>query len=152
MKKNIFLIVFTVVSFAFSANAQSCCSTKAKDKSSCSKKTATTEKTEAAAEVKAVFASNKQMVTDTTEQFIVYGNCGMCKRTIESSLHEVEGITAGEWDVETHVMTVSFNEEVITLEDIKQKIANVGYDSETHRATEKVYNALHGCCQYERPE
>jgi len=151
MKKNIFLIVFALVSFAFSANSQSCCSSKAKDKTTCSKKTAATEKTATSEGVKAIFASNVQTVADKTEKFTVYGNCGMCKSTIEKSLKDVEGISAGEWDRETDVMTVTFNPEVITLDDIKQKIADVGYDSDSHRAKNEVYNSLPGCCQYERP-
>ena len=85
------------------------------------------------------------------EVFTVYGNCGMCERTIEGALIDVEGVTLADWDKETHQMTVSFNPEVITLDTIKQKIADVGYDSDTHRAKEEVYNNLPGCCQYERP-
>ena len=85
------------------------------------------------------------------EIFTVYGNCGMCERTIEGSLKEVEGVTLADWDKETDQMTVSFNPEVITLDAIKQKVADVGYDSDTHRAKEEVYNSLPGCCQYERP-
>ena len=38
-----------------------------------------------------------------------------------------------------------------TEEDIKQKIADVGYDSDSHRAKDEVYNSLPGCCQYDRP-
>lgn len=84
------------------------------------------------------------------ESFTVYGNCGMCERTIEGSLKDVDGVTLADWDKETDQMKVSFNPEVITLDAIKQKIADVGYDSETHRAKDEVYNSLPGCCQYER--
>ena len=87
-----------------------------------------------------------------TEIFTVYGNCGMCERTIEGSLKDVEGVTIADWDRETDKMKVSFNPSVIALEDIKQKIADVGYDTDEIRATEKAYNGLPGCCQYERPE
>jgi len=83
---------------------------------------------------------------------LVYGNCGMCEKTIENSLKDVKGISQGDWDRETDVMTITFNPEVISLDDIKQKIADVGYDSDTHRAKEEVYNSLPGCCQYERPK
>jgi len=152
MKKNIFLIVFALVSFTFSASAQSCCSSKAKDKTTSSKKTAITEKTAASEEVKAVFVSNIPIEADKTEKFTVYGNCGMCKKTIENSLKDVKGISEGDWDRETDVMTVTFNPEEITLDAIKQKIADVGYDSETHRAKDEVYNSLPGCCQYDRPK
>jgi len=151
MKKNIFLIVFALVSFTFSASAQSCCSSKAKDKTTSSKKTAITEKTAASEEVKAVFVSNIPIEADKTEKFTVYGNCGMCKKTIENSLKDVKGISEGDWDRETDVLTVTFNPEVVTLEDIKQKIADVGYDSDSHRAKDEVYNSLPGCCQYDRP-
>ena len=151
MKKNIFLIVFALVSFAFSANAQSCCSSKAKDKTSCAKKTATAEKTADNGEVKAMLVSNIISEADKTEKFTVYGNCGMCERTIENSLKDVKGVSVADWNRETDEMTVTFDAEVITLDAIKQKIADVGYDSDTHRAKEEVYNSLPGCCQYDRP-
>ncbi len=48
-------------------------------------------------------------------------------------------------------MTVSYDPIVISLEAIKQKIADVGYDTDTHRAKEEIYSSLAGCCQYERP-
>ena len=152
MKKNIFLILFMMISFAFTADAQSCCSSKAKDKASCSKKTATTTKIATTSEAKAILVSNLPNNKEKTEKFTVYGNCGMCERTIENSLKGVEGISKGDWDRETDVMTVTFDAEVITLDAIKQKIADVGYDSETHRAKDEVYNNLPGCCQYERPK
>ncbi len=122
MKKNIFLIVFSIAFLNFSATAQ-----------------AQNHETHHKAELK-------------KEVFTVYGNCGMCERTIEGSLKDVDGVTLADWDKETDQMTVSFNPEVIALDAIKQKIADVGYDSDTHRAKDEVYNSLPGCCQYERPK
>lgn len=87
----------------------------------------------------------------TTEVFTVYGNCGMCERTIEGSLTGVKGIKKADWDKDTDQMTVSFNPTVITIDQIKQRIADVGYDSDTHRAKDEVYDDLPGCCQYTRP-
>ena len=87
-----------------------------------------------------------------TAKFTVYGNCEMCEKTIEGSLEGVEGVASADWNVETDEMTVDFDPEVITLDKIKQKIADVGYDSDSHRAKDNVYDNLHGCCQYERPE
>jgi copper chaperone CopZ len=85
------------------------------------------------------------------ETFTVYGNCGMCKKTIESSLEDVAGVNSADWEIESHQMSVQFNPSTITLDEIKQLIADVGYDSDSHRAKDEVYNNLHGCCQYERP-
>lgn len=87
-----------------------------------------------------------------TETFRVYGNCGMCKKTIEGSLKNEIGISEAKWDIESGEMKVSFNTKSISLDHIKQKIADVGYDSDTHRAKKGVYNNLPGCCQYERPK
>ena len=87
-----------------------------------------------------------------TETFKVYGNCGTCEKTIEGSLKNVKGIDKADWNKETKMMEVTFDPEVITLTEIKQKIADVGYDTDEVRATDKAYKGLPGCCQYERPE
>jgi len=121
MKKNILLIAFAIVFLSFSASSQE-----------------QNHKTHHKTEVK-------------KEVFTVYGNCGMCEKTIEGSLKDIAGVTLADWDKETDQMTVSFNSDLITLDSIKQKIADVGYDSDTHRAKDSVYNKLPGCCQYERP-
>ena len=65
-----------------------------------------------------------------TETFKVYGNCGMCEKTIEGSLKNVKGIDKADWNKETKMMEVTFDPEVITLTEIKQKIADVGYDTD----------------------
>lgn len=87
----------------------------------------------------------------TSETFKVYGNCGMCKKTIESSLVNVKGIIKAIWNIESKIMEVQFDEHKITLNEVKQKIAAVGYDTDEFRAPDKVYNGLMACCQYERP-
>ncbi len=121
MKKNILLIFSAIVFVSFSTNAQE-----------------HDQETHHKSEFK-------------KEVFTVYGNCGMCEKTIEGSLKNVDGVTLADWNKETDQMTVSFNPEVIAIDDIKQKIADVGYDSDTHRAKDEIYNSLPGCCQYERP-
>jgi mercuric ion binding protein len=89
---------------------------------------------------------------ETTEKFTVYGNCGMCEKTIETSLADVKGVISADWDKEDDQMTVVFEADVISSDDIKQKIADVGYDTDSHRAKSEVYDELPGCCQYDRPE
>ncbi len=93
-----------------------------------------------------------QVTTITTENFKVYGNCGMCKRTIEGAISGLDGVAKGTWDVDSKNMSVEFDSTILSLDDIKQKIADVGYDSDSHRAKENVYQQLPGCCQYERPQ
>ena len=85
-----------------------------------------------------------------TSTFKVYGNCNMCKKTIESSLKDVEGIQKAEWDVKTKMITITFNPHQISLLSIKEKMAAVRYDTDEVKAQESVYNKLPNCCQYER--
>ncbi len=89
---------------------------------------------------------------ETSETFTVYGNCGMCEKTIEGSLSDVEGVRLADWNKEDDQLSVIFTEDVISLDDIKQKVADVGYDSDSHRAKDKVYSKLPECCRYDRPE
>jgi copper chaperone CopZ len=88
----------------------------------------------------------------TVERFKVYGNCGMCKRTIEGSLNDQEGVNSSIWDKETKIIEINYDPSIISLDEIKMKITAVGYDTEEKRATEEAYKGLPGCCQYERPE
>ena len=85
-----------------------------------------------------------------TETFKVYGNCNMCKGTIEGSLKKKDGVISKDWNTETKMIKVSYDPSKITLAQIKEKIANVGYDCDSVRAKDEAYNKLMKCCQYER--
>lgn len=87
-----------------------------------------------------------------TEQIKIYGNCGMCKERIEGALKRKDGVTKKDWNKETKILKVSYNPEKITVKEIKQKIADAGYDSDDVRASDESYSKLPHCCQYERPE
>jgi copper chaperone CopZ len=89
---------------------------------------------------------------EVKETFTVYGNCGMCEKTIEGSLNGVKGVSSADWDMDTDEMTVVFDSSKISLKEVKEKIAGVGYDMDDVRADDEVYSKLHSCCQYERPE
>ncbi len=86
------------------------------------------------------------------EIFKVWGNCEMCQSKIEKAAKNVDGVKSARWSVATNQLTVKFNAEKTSVEVIKIAIAQAGYDSQNHRSTDEVYNSLHGCCQYERPE
>ncbi len=82
--------------------------------------------------------------------FNVKGNCGMCKTKIENAAKSVYGVTGANWNVNTKVISVYFNESETTLKAINNAIAKVGYDTDTAKAEDSVYNGLHECCKYER--
>lgn len=85
----------------------------------------------------------------TTSTFKVWGNCEMCKETIESSL-KTEGIEKADWNVDTKIMTVTYDNSKITLDQIQKNIASVGYDNEKYKGDDKAYKELAECCQYDR--
>ena len=82
----------------------------------------------------------------------VNGNCDLCKKRIEKAAFSVVGVKSAVWDVETHELVLILNEEKTTVLDVKKAIANVGHDTDEAKATNEVYEKLHGCCQYERKE
>jgi copper chaperone CopZ len=91
-----------------------------------------------------VFAATKK------ETVKVWGNCGMCKKTIEKALKGVEGIESASWDKKTKILTVSYDDRKITMKQIEEKVAAAGYDTQNIKGSDEAYNKLHECCQYER--
>ena len=85
-----------------------------------------------------------------TEKFEVKGNCGMCEKRIEKAAKAVEGVTAADWNQETKMLEVSFDESKTTGHKVQMAIAKVGHDTPMHKATDEVYNELPGCCKYDR--
>jgi copper chaperone CopZ len=94
-------------------------------------------------------ATATKVANTVTTKFKVWGNCGMCKRTIQKSL-KTNGVKFSDWNVDTKMLTVSYSPKKITEGDLHKRIAAVGYDTEKERAANEVYDKLHSCCQYER--
>lgn len=94
----------------------------------------------------AVFAQSK------TEKFEVKGNCGMCETRIEKAAKSVEGVTEAEWNKETMLAKVVFDDSETSLDAIQKAIAEAGHDTRKHKASDEVYNKLPGCCKYDRFE
>jgi len=82
----------------------------------------------------------------------VYGNCGMCKTRIEKAANAVDGVEEAEWDKEKKELTVTYDPATTNLETIEKEIAAVGHDTDNETAKDEVYDGLHSCCKYDRPE
>lgn len=85
-----------------------------------------------------------------TEEFKVFGNCGMCETRIEKAANSVEGVTKAEWDKVTKMVVVTFDDSKTDLDKIHIAIADVGHDTKLHKADDEVYSNLPGCCKYDR--
>lgn len=84
-----------------------------------------------------------------TITFKVWGNCEMCKETIESAL-DVKGVKSAKWDQESKKITITFFPDKIAEDKLHQLIAAVGYDTEKLRGSDKAYADLPDCCHYTR--
>ena len=84
-----------------------------------------------------------------TETVKVSGNCGMCKKKIETAAKDA-GASFANWDAETKILTVKYSSKSTNNAKIQEAVAKSGYDTENVKATEEAYNSLHGCCKYDR--
>jgi len=91
-----------------------------------------------------VFAGEK------TEKFKVKGNCGMCETRIEKAANSVEGVSKADWNKETKVLSVVFDDTKTSTVKIEMAVAKVGHDTPHHKAKDEVYDKLPGCCKYDR--
>ncbi len=98
-----------------------------------------------------ILAINTSFAQNATknETIKVWGNCGMCKTTIEKAAKSAGAKTAN-WNDENKELKVSYALNKTTATKIQQAIANVGYDTQDFTANNAVYNKLHGCCKYDR--
>ena len=86
---------------------------------------------------------------DKTDSFKVYGNCEMCKARIEKAV-KIDGVKKADWDVDTKMLTISYDSDKIKLDDIQKNIAAAGHDTDKFAAENAVYKKLPGCCKYDR--
>lgn len=84
-----------------------------------------------------------------TDTFKVWGNCGMCKKTIETAANQ-KGIVTAEWSKTSKMITVIYDSTQTSVDKIQTKIAEAGYDNEGHTAHDETYSKLNKCCRYER--
>ncbi|MFT3681521.1 MAG: cation transporter [Ferruginibacter sp.] len=98
-----------------------------------------------------VLFSNFSFAQTKKETIKVQGNCGMCKKKIETAAKSA-GATAASWNEETKELKVSYAASKTSSTKIQQAVANAGYDTQDIKAEDAVYNKLHGCCQYDRKD
>ena len=93
--------------------------------------------------------SKMDMASTKTETIKVWGECETCQTSIEKA-SKVDGVSKASWDKTTKLLTLVYDPSKVKSDDIKKKIAAVGYDTEKYKAEDKVYAKLNACCKYER--
>lgn len=84
-----------------------------------------------------------------TVKFKVYGNCEMCKKTIQNSL-DVKGVKSANWNVDSKMIEIVYQADKVSEDQLHDYIASSGYDTEKKRGNDKAYSSLPECCQYSR--
>lgn len=83
------------------------------------------------------------------ETLNVSGNCDMCKSRIEAAAKSGGAVNAA-WDARTQILAVTFDGAKTNPDNIAKKVAAAGHDAGKFKSEDKVYNALPGCCKYDR--
>lgn len=94
-------------------------------------------------------ASEAQIKDAKTTTIKIYGNCDMCKATIEKA-GNIKKLAKVDWDTATKMATLTYDAQKTTQDAILKRIALAGYDSDTFLAPDDVYSKLPECCQYKR--
>lgn len=92
---------------------------------------------------------NAQIKHAKTKNVKVYGNCEMCKKTIETA-GNVKKVAKVDWNKDSKMATITYDSTKTNQDEILKRIALAGYDSDKFLAPDDVYSKLAGCCQYER--
>ncbi|SHG23603.1 Copper chaperone CopZ [Flavobacterium segetis] len=93
--------------------------------------------------------SSAQIKNSVTENVKIYGNCGMCEKTIEKA-GNLKNVASVDWNKDSKMASITYDSKKTTQDEVLKRIALAGYDSDTFLAPENVYNELPGCCQYDR--
>lgn len=92
------------------------------------------------------FSQKNNTVTATVK---ISGNCGMCKNAIEKAADKKK-ISKAEWNKETKLAIITYDNEKTSLDVVLKDIALAGYDNQSFLAPDDAYNKLPECCKYKR--
>lgn len=98
----------------------------------------------------ALTSCEAQIKNPKTETVKVYGNCEMCKKTIEKAANE-KGVVKADWNTESNLLVLTYDSKKTNSDAVLKKVAYAGYDSDRFLAPDEAYNNLRECCQYTRP-
>jgi periplasmic mercuric ion binding protein len=73
--------------------------------------------------------------------------CGECKARIEGNVVKLKGVKNAVLDLDTKVLTVTYNKEKVSATDIKKAVTDTGYNADAIAGNEQVRSKLPHCCQ-----
>ncbi|MES2779681.1 MAG: heavy-metal-associated domain-containing protein [Bacteroidota bacterium] len=73
--------------------------------------------------------------------------CDMCKETLEKAMAYEKGVKESNLNVDSKVLTVTFDTKKTTAEKIRVAVTKAGYDADGLTADTKAYEHLDACCK-----
>ena len=92
----------------------------------------------------AAFSQDKKVETIKIKTSAV---CDMCKSRIEKSMAFEKGVKTVVLDVDTKIVTITYNPSKTTPDDLRKAISKLGYDADKVVRDKAAYAKLPGCCK-----
>lgn len=96
-----------------------------------------------------VVVSNAQIKNAKTATVKIFGNCDICKASIEKA-GNLKKVASVDWNKDTKMATITYDAKKTNEDEILKRIALAGYDNAKFLAPEDAYNKLSDCCLYDR--
>ena len=93
-----------------------------------------------------IFAAEK------TEKVKVSGVSDTCKQSIQEAALAVDGVSMADWNKESQMLSVTFDDSKTSLDKVEIAIAKSGHDTANHKATDEDYNKLPKECKYRKDD
>lgn len=92
------------------------------------------------------FAANPKSEVVTIQTSAI---CESCKARIEKALKNTDGVLTANLNLNDKKIKVKFNPDKTSVDQIRNVIANTGYDADNVKKTPEAFNKLPRCCQKE---
>jgi mercuric ion binding protein len=80
------------------------------------------------------------------QKFFVEGNCQECKSLIENGVLGLDGVKEADWDPERSFLSVKFAPGDISLEEIQEAVAGLGFNTQFFDGDPAQRSLLPTCC------
>ena len=94
-----------------------------------------------------IIAQDKTASSTAEIKIKTSAQCEECKSRIEKAVNKLDGIEAADLDVESKVLTVTYQTDQTDPDEIRLAVSRVGYDADDVPANERAYKKLPKCCQ-----
>ncbi|MFT6882342.1 MAG: mercuric ion binding protein [Marinoscillum sp.] len=91
--------------------------------------------------------SNFSVAQDPEVRIKTSAICEMCEYTIEKDMAFEKGVKSAALDLETKELIVSYNPKKTSLDQIRLRITQIGYDADSLLRDEVAHSKLPYCCQ-----